>query len=104
MPAVSVIIPTYDRPRLLRRAVESARSAGESVEVVVVDDASTDETAEVCRKLAGIKYVRLERNQGVAGSRNAGIQQARGEFLAFLDGDDLWEPHKLSRQVKAAST
>src|SRR5205823_14525722 len=54
MPAVSVIIPTRERPHLLRRAVESARAAGENVEVVVVDDASTDETANVCAAIPGI--------------------------------------------------
>ena len=101
MPAVSVIIPTYDRPRLLRRAVESARSAGESVEVVVVDDASTDETAEVCRKLAGIKYVRLERNQGVAGARNVGILASSADYVAFLDDDDLRLPGSLDLQREA---
>src|ERR1044072_6142560 len=58
MPSVSVIIPTHNRPRLLPRAVESAHAGGEDVEVVVVDDASTDETAEVCRELAGVKYIR----------------------------------------------
>ena len=98
MPATSIIIPTHNRPHLLPRAVESARAAGTDVEIVVVDDASTDETALVCRELAGIKYVRLERNQGVAGARNVGILASSSEFIAFLDDDDLRLPGSLDLQ------
>ena len=85
MPSVSIIIPTHNRPHLLPRAVESARAAGTDVEIIVVDDASMDETASVCRELAGIKYIRLEPNQGVAGARNVGILASSSEFIAFLD-------------------
>ena len=98
MPSVSVIIPTHSRPRLLPRAVESARAAGTDVEVIVVDDASRDETAEVCRKLAGARVVRLERNQGVAGARNVGILASRADYVAFLDDDDLRLPGSLDLQ------
>ncbi|MDX6575488.1 MAG: hypothetical protein QOE96_1441 [Blastocatellia bacterium] len=101
MPQVSLIIPTHDRPHLLPRAVESARTAGANVEIIVVDDASTDETAAVCRNLTDIKYVRLERNQGVAGARNVGIFESTGEYLAFLDDDDLRLPGSLDIQVRA---
>jgi len=73
MVKVSLIIPTFNRPHLLPRAVESALRAGGDVEVIVVDDASEDSTASVCAALRGIKYVRLERNQGVAGARNVGL-------------------------------
>src|SRR3712207_6699120 len=98
MPSVSVIIPTHGRPRLLPRAVESARRAGRDVEVIVVDDASTDETAEVCRGLEGVRYVRLERNQGVAGARNVGLLVSTADYVAFLDDDDLRLPGSLDRQ------
>ena len=99
---MSVIIPTCSRPRLLARAVESARAASRAeVEIVVVDDASTDETAEVCRTLAGVKYVRLERNQGVAGARNVGLLASSGEYVAFLDDDDRRLPGSLDLQVAA---
>jgi hypothetical protein len=101
MPIVSVIIPTHDRPHLLPRAVESARAAGTDVEIIVVDDASVDETAEVCRKLNGIKYLRLDRNQGVAGARNVGILESSGKYVAFLDDDDLRLPGSLDVQVAA---
>lgn len=101
MPRVSVIIPTHSRPGLLPRAVESAKAAGEDVEVVVVDDASTDATAEVCSSLSGIKYVRLDRNQGVAGARNVGVLASSAEFIAFLDDDDMRLPGSLDTQVAA---
>ena len=101
MPKVSVIIPTHSRPHLLSRAVESAQMAGASVEVVVVDDASTDDTAKVCRELKGIKYVRLEHNLGVAGARNIGILASSADYIAFLDDDDLRLPGSLDLQVEA---
>jgi glycosyltransferase involved in cell wall biosynthesis len=101
MPRVSVIIPTHDRPHLLPRAVESARAASADVEIIVVDDASTDETAEVCRSLTKIKYVRVERNQGTAAARNIGIFVSTGEYIAFLDDDDLRLPGSLDIQVAA---
>ncbi|MET0650253.1 MAG: glycosyltransferase [Pyrinomonadaceae bacterium] len=100
MPGVSVIIPTFSRPRLLARAVESARAASSTPpEIIVVDDASTDETAEVCRTLAGVKYVRLERNQGVAGARNVGLLASTREYVAFLDDDDQRLPGSLDLQI-----
>jgi glycosyltransferase involved in cell wall biosynthesis len=101
MAIVSVIIPTHSRPQLLSRAVESARSAGADVEIIVVDDASTDETATVCRTLKGINYVRLDRNQGVAGARNVGILTSTGKYVAFLDDDDLRLPGSLDIQAVA---
>lgn len=100
-PSVSVIIPTHSRPHMLPRAVESAREAGTNVEIVVVDDASTDETAAVCRSLKDIKYIRLERNERVAGARNAGILASSGTYISFLDDDDLRLPSSLDMQVEA---
>ena len=101
MPRVSVIIPTHERPHLLARAVASARAAGTDVEVIVVDDASTDQTAEVCRNLSDIHYVRVERNQGVAGARNIGILVSTASYIAFLDDDDLRLPGSLDIQIEA---
>jgi glycosyltransferase involved in cell wall biosynthesis len=101
MPCVSVIVPTHSRPNLLPRAVESARLAGSDVEIIVVDDASTDATAEVCSGLTGIKYIRLDRNQGVAGARNVGILASSGDYIAFLDDDDLRLPGSLDVQREA---
>jgi glycosyltransferase involved in cell wall biosynthesis len=99
MATISVIIPTHNRPHLLARAVESARAAGTTVEVIVVDDASIDATADVCRELGDIKYIRLERNQGVAGARNVGILESTGKYVAFLDDDDLRLPASLDTEA-----
>jgi glycosyltransferase involved in cell wall biosynthesis len=104
MPAVSVVLPTYNRASMLGRAVRSV--LGQSYadfEVVVVDDGSTDGTAEV---VAGfddprVKYVRLARNAGAGAARNVGIRMARGRFLAFQDSDDEWLPSKLAKQMAA---
>jgi len=99
VPKVSVIIATHSRPNLLARAVESAQLAGDDVEVIVVDDASTDETAEVCSKLPGIRYVRVDRNQRVAGARNIGILSSASEYITFLDDDDSRLPGSLDAQT-----
>jgi len=98
-PAVSVVIPTHSRPDLLPLAVESAFAAGTNVEVVVVDDASTDETAEVCQSLPGIKYIRLEQNQGVAAARNAGVIASSAPYIALLDDDDVRLPGSIDLQL-----
>ena len=95
----SIIITTHNRPHLLPRAVESARAAGTGVEIVVVDDASADETAAVCKNLAGINYVRVEHNQKVAGARNVGLVASHGEYLSLLDDDDTRLPNSLDRQI-----
>jgi len=97
---VSLVIPTHNRPHLLSRAVESARRAGTSVEIVVVDDASADGTADVCRALEGINYVRVERRQGVAGARNIGLLAATADVVGFLDDDDLRLPGSLDVQLE----
>lgn len=99
MQRVSVVITTHNRPQLLPRAIESARSAGAEVEIVVVDDASADETAKICRGISDIRYVRVERNQRVAGARNLGILASNGEYITFLDDDDLRLPQSLDLQI-----
>jgi glycosyltransferase involved in cell wall biosynthesis len=101
MPTISVVITTHNRPQSLPRAIASAQAAGADVEVVVVDDASNDETASVCRGLSGIRYVRVERNQQVAGARNIGIINSTGEYIAFLDDDDMRLAGSLDLQVAA---
>lgn len=102
MPEISVIITTHNRPDALRRAIASARAAStREIEVVVVDDASREEVARICRSLPGINYVRAESNQGVAGARNLGILASQGDFLSFLDDDDLRLPGSLDIQLDA---
>lgn len=101
MPTVSVIIPTYNRARFVQTAVESAKHAGSDLEIIVIDDASTDNTPEVCRQLAGIRYIRLTRNKGLAGARNAGVLASSAEFVAFLDDDDRRLPGSIDAQIRA---
>lgn len=102
-PLLSVVIPTWNRARLVCEAVESALAQGEGVEVVVVDDGSTDGTADYleARFRSRIKLLRLPRRRGVGAARNAGVRRASGELLAFLDSDDLWLPGKLDAELGA---
>jgi glycosyltransferase involved in cell wall biosynthesis len=102
MPQVSVIIPTCNRALFLRAAIESVlNQTFQDFEIIVVDDASNDETAETVRSLADgrIRYLRHERKKGQGATRNAGIRDARGEYIALLDDDDEWLPTKLQKQV-----
>jgi glycosyltransferase involved in cell wall biosynthesis len=87
---LSVIIPVFNGERFLPEAVASVRRAGLPIEIVIVDDGSTDETEAVANNLGDdVAYVRQE-NQGPAAARNRGLELARGKFVAFLDADDLW--------------
>lgn len=100
---VSVIIPTYNRARFLVQAVDSVlRQTYRNFEIIVVDDGSTDNTKEVVSQYASepLKYV-FQKNNGPSAARNTGIKLARGEYIAFLDSDDLWDPCKLEVQLSA---
>jgi glycosyltransferase involved in cell wall biosynthesis len=99
-PRVSVIIPTHNRRDLLRAAVDSALAQTyPDVEVIVVDDGSTDDTTTAMAQYAGrVVYLR-QTNQGVAAARNTGIWAATGEYLTFLDDDDLIHPDKLALHI-----
>jgi glycosyltransferase involved in cell wall biosynthesis len=101
-PSVSVVITTYNQAEFIADTVRSAlNQTYPHREVIVVDDGSTDETvARLAPFRDSVTLVRQE-NQGVAGSRNTGVRSATGDLIAFLDGDDLWEPDKLSVQVAA---
>lgn len=100
-PLVSVIIPTYNRAALCSRAVRSVLAQTyEPIEVIVVDDGSTDGTADAITSEFGDSVILLRQgNSGVSAARNAGMARARGRYMALLDSDDLWEPHKLTQQV-----
>lgn len=100
---VSVVITTFNQAPYIRETVEAAlQQMYPSREILVVDDGSTDETPAILAPYRdAITYIR-QPNQGVAGARNTGVRHARGELVAFLDGDDLWDAEKLEVQVAAA--
>jgi len=101
MPKVTVIIATYNAIAYLPSTVDSViKQTFTDFELLIVDDGSTDETVEWVSKLVDPR-VRLisQANQGVSVARNQGIANAQGEYIAFLDADDLWEPIKLEKQV-----
>jgi glycosyltransferase involved in cell wall biosynthesis len=102
-PLVSVVIPTFNNAGMVVQAVESALAQTyDNLEVIVVDDGSEDDTsAMLARYEHRVRYV-PKPNGGPASARNVGIDTARGEWVAFLDDDDTWVPHKLSRQLAAA--
>jgi glycosyltransferase involved in cell wall biosynthesis len=108
-PTVSVIIPTYNRAHLLPQGLESALAQTFSpAEIIVVDDGSTDSTHAVvdayvnanASRSCGIRYF-VQQQKGPSAARNRGIAEARGEWIAFLDSDDLWHPRKLEAQFQA---
>ena len=105
-PLISVIIPTYNRASFLPQAVESALGqAGVEVEVIIVDDGSTDETPELVNQRASVwgdrvSYVRQQNSERSA-ARNNGLCRARGEYVTFLDSDDLWRPDHARKCIEA---
>lgn len=101
-PSVSVIIPTYNYGEFLPEAIESARDQTQpDLEIIVVDDGSNDDTPRVLNKLEGsdLRWRRTS-NRGVSAARNLGLRMSEGEYVAFLDADDVWSPEKVERQVE----
>ncbi|MBN1507463.1 MAG: glycosyltransferase family 2 protein [Sedimentisphaerales bacterium] len=101
MVKVSVIIPTYNRREMVTRAIDSVTAQTQTdLEVIVVDDGSTDDTAEVVRGMSDkrIRYV-FRSNGGPAGARNLGLARAKGQYVAFLDSDDFWPPRYLEMML-----
>ncbi len=101
-PSVSVIIPTHNRCEMLRCAIQSVldQTYGD-LEVIVIDDASTDMTSETVEHFCDdrIRYIRHKENRGGSASRNTGMACARGRYVGFLDDDDEWLPNKLEQQI-----
>ena len=99
-PLVSIIIPVFNGERFLREAVESVLAQKYSpVEIIIVDDGSTDGTATVARSFPETVRYLHQTNHGPAAARNRGIEQAQGDLIAFADADDLWPSHKLELQL-----
>jgi len=99
-PLVSIIIPVFNGERFLREAVESVLAQKYSpVEIIIVDDGSTDSTATLARSFPETVRYLHQTNHGPAAARNRGIEQAQGDLIAFADADDLWPSHKLELQL-----
>lgn len=101
-PLISVIIPTYNSEKYLPEAIESVLAQTyEPLEIIVIDDGSTDNTSEAIKRFGSSIQYHCQVNSGSAAARNLGIELAKGDFFAFLDADDLWVEDKMTRQIKA---
>lgn len=99
-PKVSIIIPTYNRAHFINEAIDSALAQNyQNVEIIVVDDGSTDETRVVLEGYGDKIHYLYQENQGVPAALNSGIERSSGQYLAFLDDDDIWFPEMLEVQV-----
>lgn len=100
-PLVSIIIPTYNRAPWLMEAVESVfKQTVQDFELIIIDDGSTDGSADILQKVSRPFLYRFQKNQGVSRARNQGLFSAKGKWIAFLDSDDLWLPKKLESQLQ----
>lgn len=100
---ISIIIPTYNREKTIFKSVESViNQTYKDIEIIIVDDNSTDRTEEIVKSFEDnrIKYIKLDRNLGACNARNIGINESRGEFIAFQDSDDIWKKNKLEKQIR----
>lgn len=101
LPRITVIVPVYNHAQYLGAALESILAQSlPAHEIIVVDDGSQDGSAEVAKKYPQVRLL-VQTNGGIAAARNAGLKLASGEFIAFLDADDLWHADKLKLQVEA---
>lgn len=107
MPLASIVVPAFNVAKTLPETLAAllAQSFAD-FEIIIVDDGSCDETADLARAFQSDPRVRLvsQRNRGLAGARNSGIAAARGELIGFCDADDIWEPHKLETHVRHLRT
>lgn len=106
MPTVSVVIPTYNRAGVLPRAIDSVlNQTVDDLELIIVDDGSTDHTIPVIEAYNDprVRVVSHESNRGASAARNTGIDNANGQYVAFLDSDDEWKAEKLERQLDLLS-
>lgn len=97
---VSVVVPAYNAARFIGEALRSVLAqVYPAIELIVVNDGSTDHTGDVVRALAPQALLLEQSNRGLAAARNAGVRAARGRYVAFLDADDAWHPSKLEKQL-----
>ena len=100
---ITVIIPTYNRAHLIKDAAYSVLNQSyKNIELIIIDDCSTDDTAEVVKSINDprLNYHRLEKNSGACIARNKGIELARGDYISFNDSDDKWLENKLEEQLE----
>ena len=103
--SISVIIPVYNCDRYLAQAIESVLAQTyQPMEIIVVDDGSTDNSGAVAKNFGSSVRYYFHDNSGLGATRNRGIELAQGNFLAFIDADDLWVENKLSHQIAAFET
>src|SRR5207302_3617886 len=103
-PLVSILIPAYNAERWIAETIRSALAqTWPNKEIIIVDDGSTDDTVGIVREFAsdGVKLIR-QRNQGAAAARNRAFRQSRGNYIQWLDADDLLGPDKIARQMEMA--
>jgi glycosyltransferase involved in cell wall biosynthesis len=99
-PKVSVIVPNYNYGKYIEQAIESVLSQTyKNIEIIVVDDGSTDNSLEVLERYRNKITLITQKNQGVSAARNNGVRASSGEYIAFLDPDDVWLPTKIEKQV-----
>ena len=100
-PIVSVVMPVYNTAKYVQGAIDSVLAQSfTDFELLIIDDAGSDHSMELCRSYDDPRIrIISQQNRGLAGARNTGIRNARGQFIALLDSDDLWEPQKLERHV-----
>ncbi len=99
-PKVSIVIPTYNREKIICKAIDSALSQTcKNLEIIIIDDGSTDNTKAVLEKYGSRLNYFYQDNKGISGARNTGINRSSGDYIAFLDSDDYWLPDKLEKQI-----
>lgn len=102
---ISAVIPVFNRPVQIKRAVDSALAQIHiQVECIVVDDGSTDETPSVLKEYGDRIKIITTANRGVSSARNTGVENTTGEYIAFLDSDDEWKPDKIEKQIRYMTT
>ena len=101
MPQVTVILPSWNRADWLKKSIDSVlEQTFRDFELIVVDDASTDSTQEILTSYSGkIRSITFAKNLGVSAARNTAVKNCDSEWIAFLDSDDFWHPHKLQKQI-----
>ena len=99
-PLISVMMPTYNNAKYIKQAIESIYAQNyDNIEIIVVDDGSTDNTKEIVQQYKGIKYFYIE-HKGIPFARNLVLEKSKGEYIAILDSDDYWLPEKLNMQIQ----